>query len=70
LANYCDYSKIDEEDLAKETEWIRVKHRGKKRKINSTSSPPTTAELCNKKECMATNIFKLFLYSEGLIPKT
>jgi hypothetical protein len=29
----------EEEELAKETEWIRVKHKAKKRKMNAT--PPT-----------------------------
>lgn len=31
----------DEDDLAKETEWIRVKHNAKKRKRNITPSPPS-----------------------------
>jgi len=34
----------DEEELAKETEWIRVKHRTKKRKMNVTPSPPTLVD--------------------------
>jgi hypothetical protein len=35
-----EYS-TDEEQLAKDTEWIRVKRKAKKRKINATPSPPT-----------------------------
>lgn len=31
----------DEEDLARETEWIRVKHKTKKRKMNTSTSPPS-----------------------------
>ena len=31
----------DEDELAKETEWIREKHKNKKRKINTTPSPTT-----------------------------
>jgi hypothetical protein len=38
----------DEEELAKETEWIRVKHRTKKRKMNVTPSPPTLVDPRNK----------------------
>jgi len=38
----------DKEELAKETEWIRVKHRTKKRKMNATPSPPTLVNPQNK----------------------
>lgn len=31
----------DEEELAKETEWIRVKNRNKKRKMNTSLTPPS-----------------------------
>jgi len=34
----------DEEELAKETEWIRVKHRTKTRKMYMTPSPPTLVD--------------------------
>lgn len=37
----AEYS-TDEEQLAKDTEWIRVKRRAKKRKIKATPSPPTS----------------------------
>jgi len=39
----------DEEELAKETEWIRVKDRTKKRKMNVTPSPPTLVDPQKKK---------------------
>jgi len=38
----------DEEELAKETEWIRVRHRSKRRKMNATPSPPTLVDPRNK----------------------
>lgn len=34
--------------LAKETEWIRVKHKTKKRKKNTTSSPTTPTKFQEK----------------------
>jgi len=39
----------DEEEVAKETEWIRVKHRTKKRKMNVTPSPPNLVDTQKKK---------------------
>ena len=38
----------DEEELAKETEWIRVKYNSKKHKRNNTPSPPTAAAVKTK----------------------
>jgi len=37
----------EEEELAKETEWIRVKHRTKRRKMNATPTPPTLVNPSN-----------------------
>ncbi|XP_053968803.1 uncharacterized protein LOC128870229 [Anastrepha ludens] len=44
----------DEDELAKETEWIRVKHKTKKRKMNTTPSPATPKNK-NKNKNSQTN---------------
>jgi hypothetical protein len=48
----------DEEDLTKETEWIRVKHGAKKRKINETPSPTTSADPQKRKTAQTESEIK------------